>query len=159
MRRTSLMLLVGSIVAAACSDATGLEQRTLLVEFDHMPTIADGQALARQGAQVRALLEAVQGLLVRSSAEPAAFEKVSGVTSVKDLGPDEDPVLSVFIHVMSAPTEADLQVVRDAGGMGLSVVPARSLILAQMRVTSIDGLVGYDRFKEINVYPNTVVAA
>lgn len=159
MGRTLVLLVIGAIVGTACSDPTDLDERTLLVEFDHTPTTADNQALSDRGAEVTLLVRAVRGLLIRSDVQPGSFEEMAGVTAVKDLGSDDDPVISVFIHTTSAPTEADLEFVRQAGG---SQVRASSsdlfmLILGQMRVSTVDGLLGYDRFTEINVYPNTVV--
>lgn len=157
MGRTLVLLVIGAIVGAACSDPTDLDERTLLVEFDHTPTTADNQALSDRGAEVTLLVRAVRGLLIRSDVQPGSFEEMAGVTAVKDLGSDDDPVISVFIHTTSAPTEADLEFVRQAGGSALSDSSSDLLIKAQMRVSTVDGLLGYDRFTEINVYPNTVV--
>ncbi len=156
MRRTLVLLVIGAMVGAACSDTTDLDERTLLVEFDHTPTTADNQALSNLGAEVALLVRAVRGLLIRSDVQPGSFEEMAGVTAVKDLGSDDDPVVSVFIHTTSAPTEADLEFVRQAGGSALSDSSSDLLITAQMRVSTVDGLLGYDRFTEINVYPNTV---
>lgn len=158
MGRTLVLLVIGAIVGAACSDPTDLNERTLLVEFDHTPTTADNEALSDRGAEVTLLVRAVRGLLIRGDVQPGSFEEMAGVTAVKDLGSDDDPFVSVFIHTTSAPTEADLEFVRQAGG---SQVRASSsdlfmLILGQMRVSTVDGLLGYDRFTEINVYPNTL---
>lgn len=157
MGRTLVLLVIGAIVGAACSDPTDLDERTLLVEFDHTPTTADNQALSDRGAEVTLLVRAVRGLLIRGDVQPGSFEEMAGVTAVKDLGSDDDPVISVFIHTTSAPTETDLEFVRQAGGSALSDSSSDLLIKAQMRVSTVDGLLGYDRFTEINVYPNTVV--
>lgn len=157
MGRTLVLLVIGAIVGTACSDPTDLDERTLLVEFDHTPTTADNQALSDRGAEVTLLVRAVRGLLIRSDVQPGSFEEMAGVTAVKDLGSDDDPVISVFIHTTSAPTETDLEFVRQAGGSALSDSSSDLLIKAQMRVSTVDGLLGYDRFTEINVYPNTVV--
>ena len=160
MGRTLVLLVIGAIVGAACSDPTDLDldERTLLVEFDHTPTTADNQAVSDRGAEVVLLVRAVQGLLIRSNVQPGSFREMAGVTAVKDLGLDDDPVLSVFIHTTSAPTEADLEFVRQAGGIQVrdSSSDPFMLITAQMRISTVDGLLGYDRFTEINAYPNTV---
>ncbi|MHB1193882.1 MAG: hypothetical protein ACYC6F_12650 [Longimicrobiales bacterium] len=157
-RRFALML--GAALAVGCSSVTDVgPERTFLIEFDYPPTGADAKELSRRGAQVTLAVQVVQGLLVRSAAEKASFDAIPGVASVKDLSLDADPVVAVFIHMMSPPTEADVELVARAGGMGASCEPSSLLITAHMRVSALDGVLPLGNVAYVNVYANTVTLA
>lgn len=152
-----VVLMLSTAFAVACSSVTDPRpERTLLTEFDHPPTSADAKELSRRGAQVTLSVHVVQGLLVRSEAEAASLAGIPGVVSVKDLGLEVDPTLSVFIHMMSPPTEVDVAFVVRAGGVGVSGKPSSLLITAQMKVSALDGLVPLGNVAYVNVYANTV---
>ena len=155
--RALLALLLGSTFAVGCSSVTAVgPERTLLIEFDHLPSSADTKAVSRRGAQVTLLIQVVRGVLVRTPAEAESFKDIGGVVSVKDLGLEEDPVVSVFIHMLATPTEADVALVTQAGGVGASGDPSRLLITTHMRMSALDGLLTLAHVGDINVYPNTL---
>jgi hypothetical protein len=152
-----IALVLCAAFAVGCSGVTDPgPERTLLIELDHPPTSADATELSRRGAEVTLSIDLLHGLLVRSGAEAASFGAIPGVVSVKDLGPDEDPVVSVFIHMMSPPTEADVAFVARAGGIGVRGKPSSLLVTAQMRVSALDGMLTLGNVAYVNVYPNTV---
>lgn len=150
-------LILSTAFAVGCSSVTDVgPERTFLIEFDHPPTSADAEELSRRGAQVTLSVHILQGLVVRSAAEKASFDALPGVASVKDLGADADPVVSVFVHMMSPPTEADVELVARAGGMGAGGKPSSLLITAHMRVSALDGILPLGNVAYVNVYANTV---
>ncbi len=151
----ALALLLG------CSGTSNpVAERTLIVRFAQGPSSSDFAGLEQVGGRVTQVIPLARSASMRSERSPADYLAVSGVESSNDLGPEEDPLVSVFIHVVDdAPTAEDTTFVRGLGaegGMSIIHIIQPPVIAAVMLLSRTTSLADRARFTGAEIAPTTI---
>lgn len=151
LRRSCVALLLA--VLTACS-STGLPAgRTGLAVFDHPPREADRLAVEGSGATEAFIVEALSGIAFRTAGSLESLSEVPGVRNVYNLGPEDEPLVDVFVVFVSEISESDVEQVRtDFGAITSGPVSIQPDVLpAQVPIRHIDALMGWERIADIEL--------
>lgn len=149
MIRTLSVALLG--VCIACSAGPEDDSlHTMFLQYSRPPSAQDEAAVrAAGGTEVTTILIA-RAITLRTASPAIKFVSLPGVVRSVDLGPDEDPVRSVFVAVVSEPTASDTSFVRAAGAELVGIIPPTT-IAATMRLSAVPTLGENPRFTEVTI--------
>lgn len=157
--RTAVLAVLALLLGCSGTSNPGAE-RTLIVRFTRSPSPSDVADLEQVGGHVTQVIPLAQSAAMRSERPPADYLAVSGVESSDDLGPEEDPLVSVFIEVVDdAPTAEDTTFVRGLGaegGMGIITIIQPPVIAAVMPLSRTTSLADRARFTGAEIVPTSI---
>jgi hypothetical protein len=149
-----VLVSAAAILAPGCAAPSGIsDQRTLVVEFQGVPGASEVQQLTRLGAVNPLVIPLAKAVALRSSRDPADYVPVAGVSQVLNLGPEEDPTVSVFIDVSDEPTQEDLAFVRSLGATTVGALSTRNRIAADLALSKVPFLGARPRFVGLEIVP------
>ncbi len=157
--RTAVLAAFALLLGCSGALNPGAE-RTLIVRFAQEPSSSDLAALEQVGGRITQVISLAHSAAMRSERSPADYLAVSGVESSDELGSEEDPLVSVFIHVVDgAPTAEDTTFVRAVGaegGMGILTIIEPPVIAAVMALSRTTSLADRARFTSAEIVPTTI---
>ena len=150
--RCSLLGTALCAAVAACAGSTSVGQdRTVLIQFNRAPTSADSSAVRALGARRALVVRVARAIAARGSPEARQYEALPDVLRSDDLGQEEDPLVSVFIEVVDAPTVEDSVFVAALGASTVGTAHPENRIAAVLRLSIVDRLGEYPRFTKVEI--------
>jgi len=97
------------------------------------------------------VLRVARAIAARGSPEARQYEALPDVLRSDDLGQEEDPLVSVFIEVVDAPTVEDSVFVAALGASTVGTAHPENRIAAVLRLSIVDRLGEYPRFTKVEI--------
>lgn len=122
-----------------------------VVLFDHEITHRDFVAMESVGSCVERQVTIVRLMQIRTRASLETLRALPGVRAVQNHGSDSDPARSVFVYTRGPVSNGDTAFVRSRGVTGfIGILPPDGIAFV-MRVSLMEGLGGYARFRSIEI--------
>lgn len=143
----ALVLALGSACSAAQTDTSA---RTVLLQLDHQPTQADVHAVVSVGGESPQLISIANAMSVYTAVPPAAFAQLPHVQRAVDLGPDPNPLRSVFVELNADAIPGDLVFLASQGAENANILETR-LVVAEMRLGRVSELGSSTRISRVTI--------
>ena len=144
------------LAALACGSPMAVgPDMTVLIWYSHVPTSADSSAVVAQGARRAVIVRVISAIAARGPSGPERYSGLPGVLRSQDCGSDEDPLLTVYIDVVDAPTQEDSAFVVSIGAYQVDWA-LYGRLAAVMRLSLVDRLGERSRFTRVEVRPATL---
>ena len=155
--RCSLLGTALCAAVAACAGSTSVGQdRTVLIQFNRAPTSADSSAVRALGARRALVVRVARAIAARGSTEATRYETLPDVIRSDDLGEEDDPLVSVFVHVVDVPTLEDSAFVAALGGVGVGTLRPENVLAAVLRLGVVDRLGERARFTNVEIVASSI---